>query len=116
MATPSAIRVTFDGWVASIGPVRILDRLPEREYCSLSGVLGAALAVSELFLSFADIHVEAARRRIAVSLWRPDADAGEPETLGVPVEFLPKALWVLGLGHLGNAYLWSLASLPYASP
>jgi hypothetical protein len=34
--------------------------------------------------------------------------------LGIPVEYLPGALWVLGLGHLGNAYLWSLATLPYA--
>jgi hypothetical protein len=25
-------------------------------------------------------------------------------------------LWVLGLGHLGNAYLWAIAALPYATP
>jgi hypothetical protein len=116
VAKPSALRVTFDGWVASVGPARLVERLDEREYCSLSGVLAAALAVCELFLSFAEINVEAGRRRVALSLWRPDADVHDPSGLGVPEEFLPKDLWVLGLGHLGNAYLWSLASLPYARP
>ena len=33
--------------------------------------------------------------------------------LGMQVEFLPREFWALGLGHLGNAYLWSLATLPY---
>jgi len=28
--------------------------------------------------------------------------------------FLPSALWLFGLGNLGQAFLWSLASLPYA--
>ena len=35
---------------------------------------------------------------------------------GFQVQFLPRELWALGLGHLGNAYLWSLATLPYADP
>lgn len=29
------------------------------------------------------------------------------------VEFLPPEFWASGLGHLGNASLWSLATLPY---
>ena len=29
------------------------------------------------------------------------------------MEWLPTDFWVLGLGHLGNAYLWALGSLPY---
>jgi hypothetical protein len=43
-------------------------------------------------------------------------DAADPAALGENVERLPSELWVLGLGHLGNAYLWSLATLPYAEP
>ena len=79
----------------------------------LSGILAASLAVSEIFMSFAEITVEATRRPIALSLWRPDADVRDPLAQGVPVQFLPKKLWVLGLGHLGNAYLWALAALQY---
>ena len=69
-----------------------------------------------MFLSFADITVEATRRTVGLSLWRPDLDIGNAEALGVPVEYLPRDLWVLGLGHLGNAYVWSLATLPYPNP
>ena len=114
--TMGSLRLTFDAWIAKIGPAGTTDRLPEREYCSLAGTLAAALAVSELFLSFADLSIEAGRRTIALSLWQPGADVRDPAALGIPVQFLPRALWVLGLGHLGNAYLWCLATLRYRGP
>jgi hypothetical protein len=113
---PGALRVTFDGWVAKTGPAATVERLPEREYCSLAAVLAAALAVAELFFSFAEISIEASRRAVARSLWRPDLNVDDPAALGIPVQFLPSELWFLGLGHLGNAYLWSIATLPYANP
>jgi hypothetical protein len=78
--------------------------------------MAATLAVCELFLSFADINVEARRRRVAVSLWEPDGDPAAVSALGPQVEFLPEALWLLGLGHLGNANLWAIAGLPYEKP
>ena len=108
-----ALRVTFDGWVAKTGPVSQVARLPERPYCSLAGILAAALGVSELFLSFAEISLEARRRTVALSLWRPDLDHSHPDAIGPSVEWLPAEVWVLGLGHLGNAYLWALGTLPY---
>lgn len=111
-----SLRVTFDGWIAKVGPADSMARLPENDYCSLSGVLAAALAVSELFLSFGEISIEASRRTVGLSLWRPELDITDPEALGDPVEYLPREFWVLGLGHLGNAYLWSLATLPYKDP
>ena len=30
--------------------------------------------------------------------------------------FLPGALWLIGLGNLGQAYLWALSGLPFADP
>jgi len=113
-APQSAMRISFDGWIAKVGPTRLVDRLQEREYCPLAGILGGSLAISELFLSFADISIEARRRAVALSLWRPEVATSEPLAVGIPVEFLPRALWVLGLGHLGNGYLWTLAGLRYA--
>ena len=115
-APSEALRVTFDGWIAAVGPVNRVDRLPERDYCSLSGILAASIAVSEIFMSFAAVSVEATRREILMSLWRPDVDVHDPAALGPPIEYLPKELWVLGLGHLGNAYLWTLAGLRYRDP
>jgi hypothetical protein len=115
-ARKGALRVTYDGWIAKVGPSLDIPRLPERNLCSLAAVLAASLSISELFQSFANISVEATRRAVAFSLWRPDLDVSDAEALGIQVEFLPRELWVLGLGHLGNAYLWSLATLPYQNP
>jgi hypothetical protein len=115
-APRGALRATFDGWIAKVGPADAMDALPQREYCSLAGVLTGSLAVAELFSTFADTNIAATRRTVALSLWRPDANASNPEALGLPVEFLPRELWMLGLGHLGNAYLWSLATMPYSNP
>ena len=111
-----ALRVTFDGWIAKVGPATSVDPLPQRQYCALSGVLAGALAISEVFLLFAELSIEAGRRAVGLSLWRPDLPISDPAALGMPVEVLPRDLWVLGLGHLGNAYLWALAALPYAQP
>lgn len=116
VARAGALRVTFDGWIALVGPGHTVVRLPERQYFPTVGVLAGSLAVSELFLSFADINLEATRRPVGLSLWRPDLSISDPEALGIPVQYLPKELWLWGLGHLGNAYLWSLATLPYADP
>jgi hypothetical protein len=113
---PRALRVTFDGWIAATGPACLVDRFREREFCPLSGVLAGSLAASEVFMSFAQISVEATRRPVVLSLWRPEADVRSDAAQGVPVQVLPKELWALGLGHLGNAYLWTLAGLPYAEP
>lgn len=114
--TGGALRATFDGWIAKVGPIQRVPRLQERDYGAPVGVLAAALAMSELFLAFADVNIEAGRRIVALSLWRPDLDAGEPSALGMPIAYLPSKLWALGLGHLGNAYLWTLATMPYANP
>jgi hypothetical protein len=32
------------------------------------------------------------------------------------MHLLPSRLWLIGLGHLGQAYLWALGLLPYAEP
>ena len=114
--TAGALRVTFDGWVAMAGPASQVARLQERPHCSLAAVLAAALGMSELFLSFAEISIGARRRTVGLSLWRPELDPAHPDAIGRVVEWLPSDLWVLGLGHLGNAYLWALGTLPYAKP
>jgi hypothetical protein len=84
-----ALRVTFDGWIAKVGPANGVPRLPEREYFSVAGILAASLALSELFLSFAEISIEATRRTVGLSLWRPDLDICDPAAFGLSVEYLP---------------------------
>jgi len=115
-APGNAVRATFDGWIAAAGPMGSTPQMQEREHCSLAGILSAALAMSEVFMAFAGTTLQAGRRTVSLSLWRPDLSATDPGALGPVVAFLPREAWVLGLGHLGNAYLWALSTLPYPDP
>lgn len=110
------LQVTFDGWAGAVCPVAWGGRLAERERYVLAGVLAGALGVGEIFLQFAGVNIEATRRTVGLSLWRPDVPLSDPAGFGVSVEFLPQEFWVLGLGHLGQAFLWCIGMLPFSSP
>jgi len=110
-----AIRASYDGWLISVGPVRDAPRMRERSYCPLAGIGAAALAVSEIFAEFAGISVAATRRVLLLSLWNPDVPT-RADAVGEPLSELPRTWSVFGLGHLGQAYLWATAVLPYQSP
>lgn len=114
--SPQALRVTFDGWRAAVAPMRASFRLGERNTITTAGIVAASLGVSEAFQHLCG-KAEAMRQTVALSLWEPDvrdiAAAAEPEVANT---LLPQKAWLLGLGHLGQAYLWTLLALPYAAP
>ncbi len=109
------LQVTFDGWIGAARPAS-MGRLAERERCPIAGVLAGGLAVSEVFLRHASVNPRCETRDVQISLWRPDLAPGASGTFGPELSFLPDAFWLLGLGHLGQAYAWSIAMLPYAAP
>lgn len=109
-----AVAVTFEGWRGGIIPFGS-TRLSERTSVVTSAVLGAALAANEAFAMLRG-EAEAGRRAVRLSLWRPDR-AGDwwlPESDGPPLQALPNDLWILGLGHLGQALLWHLLLCPFS--
>ena len=113
-----AVRATFDGWCGGVTPLDQGLQLPERQECIPAGVLAGALAVSEAFQFVRGDNASAGRRDVGLSLWKPDKavnwlDAGEQ---GPTLERLPASAWIIGLGHLGQAFLWTLGLLPFASP
>ena len=113
-----AVRATFDGWRGGVVPLDQGLTLPERQECVPAGVLAGALGVSEAFQFVRGDNAMAGRRAVGLSLWQPEPDvewlaAGEP---GPVLEKLPGSAWLIGLGHLGQAFLWTLGLLPYASP
>lgn len=89
------------------------DRLDESEGTELSAVLAGAVAVSEAFQRATGTAL-AGRRRSGVSLWSPKANWRDPTSLGPKLSVLPENAWLVGVGHLGQAYAWSLGLLPYA--
>lgn len=111
-----SVRVTYDGWLVAVGPSADVARLHEREHCPLASIAAAAIAVGEMFADFGGLNVSAGRRVVSFSLWRPDLPVADPISIGFPVAELPAAVAIFGLGHLGQAYVWSLAAQPYESP
>src|SRR6266566_3927284 len=112
------VRATFEGWAGGVIPFDDVRRLPEQHEFTPSGVLAGALAVSEAFQFVRGGNAQAGRREVGLSLWRPEEGVSwlEDSAFGPPLEHLPSKLWLIGLGHLGQAYLWTLGFLPYAQP
>ncbi len=113
-----AVRATFDGWCGGVVPLDDSLRLSERREFTPAGVFAGALAVSEAFQFVRGGNALAGRRKVGLSLWRPDAIEPwfEDRDFGPEVGWLPNKLWLIGLGHLGQAYLWTLGFLPYDNP
>ncbi|MGI8546809.1 MAG: ThiF family adenylyltransferase [Gemmatimonadaceae bacterium] len=113
-----AVRATFDGWSGGVVPLASNLRLGEHQECTPAGVLAGALAVSEAFQFVRGGNPAAGRRDVGLSLWRPEPEVSwlESDALGPALDLLPCRLWLIGLGHLGQAYLWTLGLLPYADP
>ncbi len=108
------VQLTFEGWRGGIVPAGGA-RLDETKGTALSAVLAAAIGAAETFAMLRE-EVDAGRRLRGLSIWRPDGDQDwlSPASDGPPLHLLPTRLWILGLGHLGQAFLWSLAMCPYA--
>jgi hypothetical protein len=51
-----------------------------------------------------------------MSLWNPERGHDHLEDPGPKEIYLPANLWLIGLGNLGQAYLWALSWLPYRVP
>ena len=113
-----SIRTAAAGWRGGILPIHSNLAPAPGPAMPLAGMLSASLAVNEAYL-YADGGMSIAGRRApGLSLWQPAAhadwlagDAEEPD-----LTYLPSRLWLIGLGHLGQAYLWGLGILPYRHP
>jgi hypothetical protein len=104
---------TWRGWAG--GVVDSADQLLDGDAIAPAGVLAGALGVSETFQHSLGAVVPG-RRTAGISLWRPDLPWRSQDAAGKPLQWLPSKLWLLGLGHLGQAYAWNLGMLPYATP
>lgn len=122
--TPSArrapfhVRAVFAGWRGGIVPAPAATAPVPAPVMALAPMLAAALAVNEAFLYVSGHAGIAGRRMTGLSLWDPApacdwlANPGNEPTLSL----LPARLWLIGLGHLGQAYLWALGLLPFTRP
>jgi len=108
-------RVDCDGWR---GAVSDFDNPSDFKYgqsddIAPGGVLAGALAVHRSFLKAAEISARSLEAPLGLSLWSPGDPWRNPVSTSPLLHNLPNQFWVLGLGHLGQAFLWNLAMLPY---
>ena len=102
---------TWEGWSGGVVD-DAKDRLAESVEFPLAGMLAAAIGTSEAFQNLRG-HAAAGRRSVGISLWEPKYNWRDKAACGEPCPYLPKRLWLIGLGHLGQAYAWALGLLPY---
>ena len=109
------IQLSWDHWRFEIKPLGTGGKLTCTDDNPLAGIGAAALGVNEAFMHIRGDLAEAGHRSIGMSLWNPLAfpDWHNDADKGPALAYLPKSLWLVGLGHLGQAYAWALALLPY---
>lgn len=112
--TPGTVlRATWTGWTAE---VRASDSAPPCAVgarCVLAAIAAAAMGVSEVFGNTRNSPgSDAGFRDISLNLWHP----GAPDRDGPALAHAPASWWLVGLGHLGQAYSWVISWLTYNDP
>ena len=110
------VRLLMSGWRAGTSPAderHSIDDEAGGYVMPLTAVAAAALAVSQAFQHVAD-GVPTGYEPVGLSLWAPAQVNWESHDCDGPVlQVLPSSTWLLGLGHLGQAFAWCLSLLPY---
>lgn len=109
--TDNSLQIITSGWrggVISNGDHISFKKETDLE---LSGIAAASLGVARAFLKISGILPFVMDESAGLSLWRPDMDWTDKNSDGPKIDHLPERLWILGLGHLGQAYLWNLSFL-----
>ena len=111
------VRTAFNGWSGGVLPVDSTQGFAQLQEFTPSGILAGALSVSEAFQFVRGGNAYAGHRAVGLSLWKPELSEEWLECeVGPRLSALPAKVWLIGLGHLGQAYLWTLGLLPYDHP
>jgi hypothetical protein len=111
-----SLRVHCSGWKGGVVPADMPFEFVGGPDFATGGVLAGALGVAKGFLRVSGLSTRQSDGPHGVSLWRPDLDWSDAAADGPNLEILPTNLWILGLGHLGQAYIWNFSLLPYSTP
>jgi hypothetical protein len=111
----ASVRPFANGWRAAVVGRGCAMPFDWGHTNACAAVAAGALAVGEAFALQRGENPEAGYRVEGLSLWRPELRHGwDAECADGPaLERLPKSLWLVGLGHLGQAYAWTVSFLPF---
>jgi hypothetical protein len=109
----ATLRISWFGWVARVSASLAVNPKPNG-YCVLAAIAAAAMGISEAFGAVrARAGSDAGFRTIELNLWNPN---GPVEDEGPPLTHASRAWWLVGLGHLGQAFAWVISWLAYEAP
>jgi hypothetical protein len=112
-----SIKAVVNGWYGGVLPLEDAKVFYQSVDFTPAGVLAGALGVSEAFQYIRGDTPLAGNRSIGLSLWNPgQTEPSNHFDPGPELAQLPSKIWLIGLGHLGQAYLWTLGFLPYKNP
>ena len=108
-----SVRAFWNGWIAGVMPGKN-NCASASSNCALAGIAAGALAVGQAFDAQQN-NILAGKFTQIISLWSPDLgeDGADYPVHDMGQISLPNSLWLIGLGNLGQAYIWSLSMLPY---
>jgi hypothetical protein len=115
-AKGDGVRVVCDGWRGGIAPAGEKVDFDPAVDGALGGIFAGAWAVGRCFLVDSTVAIDALDTTVGASLWRRDLHWLDTSSVGPAIQMLPKKIWLLGLGHLGQAYAWVTSFLPFADP
>lgn len=108
------LQMVSNSWQGGVVPPGYHITLTEDEQLPLGAVAAAAIGVGVAFFRLSGIDIHTASKPTGISLWSPGSDWQiAPDNI---IDQLPEKLWFLGLGHLGQAFLWNFSLLPFQSP
>lgn len=105
------LRVLCDGWRGGVIPIEEPVEFNPISDFALGGVLAGGLSVAQAFLNISGLDNIAGHDETGLSVWNPDIHWLDGKSSGPLINAIPKKLWLIGLGHLGQAYLWTLGLL-----
>jgi len=107
------LEVVCNGWQGGVKAFNDdFDLINDNDFC-LGGVLGGGIGVGLAFLKVAGLDKFASDKSVGLSLWRPDLNWLDNLSYGPQLLYLPKKIWLLALGHLGQANVWTIGLLPF---
>jgi hypothetical protein len=110
----NSIEIVCNGWQGGFAvDGELIELNKDCNDLPLGGIAAAALAVGTAFFIISGVCITAGDNSQGISLWRPDLNWLSTDAIGPKVTVLPTKYWLLGLGHLGQAFSWTISLLPY---
>lgn len=110
-------RIIANNWVGVVVPPGIeCPNLIDQKEFPLGGIAAGALIVALTFLKVTGFDYTIGSETVGLSLWRPDLHWSADLATGHSPKTIPSDIWLLGAGHLGQAYSWVMGLLTFDNP